>query len=285
MRKLISSVAAFLIGLVSFVLTVALVLLIQKVTDFNFFTLMWWAVVPLGAFVTGVLAASGFYFGMLKLNVRPTKTTAVIMLAVAAMVQVALYYTQYAMAVGEDGRSAREFIGYLPYVNWSLTHAQYGLTLHGSQVGSSLEVGVFGYVIAFLQFLALVSGGGIVFVLLADKPYCDDCGKFLKKINQFQLPFGGDAVAVEELRRTEVQIGRYFERLLQLPPGADKMLELEVSGCPSCHKEHLVERLMFAKDGKYSYHILEYPNRNAWFQPGDSITQKITTIQGQRAGH
>jgi hypothetical protein len=279
MRNLISNIAAFLIGLVSFVLTVALAAKIE------FFTMMLWAVVPIGAFVTGSLAASGYYFGMVKLNIRPSKTTAVIMLAVAAMVQTALYYTQYAMAVTEDGRSVREFIGFLPYINSTLTHAQYGLHLYGARVGSSPEVGVFGYVIAFLQFLALVAGGGIVFVLLADKPYCNDCRKFLKKIKLVQLPFGGDTAAVEELRRTEMEIGRYFEKLLQLPPGADKVLELEVSGCPACKKENLVERLMFAKDGKYSYRNIEYPYRKAWFETGSFIAQKISSIKGQRAGH
>jgi hypothetical protein len=71
MRSLFTNIGAFVVGAISFVMTIAAVLGLQRLSGFNLFSLMWWFVIPDGAFITGLLAASGYYFGAVKLNAGP----------------------------------------------------------------------------------------------------------------------------------------------------------------------------------------------------------------------
>ena len=195
MRQLFANVGALLVAGVSFALTIGFVLGLQQLVGLNLFSFMWWFVIPLGAFVTGLLAASGYYVGAVKLNVKPTRIVAIGTMVIAALIQGVLYYSQYAMAKTEDGQPISNFVDFPRFIGWTLTHAKYGLIVYGYQPGGAdggMEAGFLGYVVAVLQFLALVAGGLAVYAVLADKPYCDGCSKFLKQVVKLQHPFAGD---------------------------------------------------------------------------------------------
>jgi hypothetical protein len=85
MRNLLGNLVALVVASISLVLTVALVLGIERGVDLNIFSLMWWGFIPVGAFITGCLAASGYYVGAVKLNVKPTRFVAASMFLVAAL--------------------------------------------------------------------------------------------------------------------------------------------------------------------------------------------------------
>ena len=118
MRQLFANVGALLVAGVSFPLTIGFVLGLQQLVGLNLFSLMWWFVIPLGAFVTGLLAASGYYVGAVKLNVKPTRIVAIGTLVIAALVQGVLYFSQYAMAKTEDGQPISNFVDFPRFIGW-----------------------------------------------------------------------------------------------------------------------------------------------------------------------
>jgi hypothetical protein len=256
MRNIIGNLAALLVATISFAVTIGVVLGMERAIDLNLFSLMWWGFIPVGAFVVGCLAASGYYVGAVKLNLKATRFVAVCLLLVTALVQVALYYSQYALAKTPDGQAISQFISFPRFLGWTLSHAKYGLVVNGYRPGGpdgGLEVGFMGYVIAFVQFLGLLVGGWLVYFILADKPYCEPCGKYLKPTTKVQLPFAGDMETVNALRHVAAPSSAYFGALAELPPGESAALELELSTCPKCSREALAERPMIRKDGKLAY--------------------------------
>ncbi len=280
MRGILGNVGALLLASVSFALTVGLVLGLQAGTGFNLFSFMWWAVIPVGAFLTGLLAASGYYLGAVKLGVKPTRFVAWSMLVIAGLVQLALYYSQYAMATTEDGQAISRFVSFPNFVGWMLSHAKYGLIVYGYRPGGEdggLEVGSLGYVVAALQFVALVAGGLFMYAILANKPYCDGCAKYLESVSKLQIPFAGDMDTVKELRKSTPLSASYFRQLRQLPAGNSAALEVELARCPSCKREALTEWPMFIKDGKLAYKGDAY--RTEWTASGQSVAQEVESLK------
>jgi len=277
--SLLKNAAAMVLAIVSFALTMGLVIGIQRLTDVNLFSLMLWGIIPAGAFLMGFLAASGYYFGAVKLDLKPTKKIAVGMLIVAALVQFSLYYWQYTMATTEDGQAISHFLSFPRYTAWALTNAKYGLVVYGYRPGGAdggLQVGGFGYLIALLQFLALAVGGLGVYAILVDKPYCDSCKKFLEPVGRkIQFPYDGDVARLAKFRTSETQIGGYLERLRDLPPGSEAAIELSLLRCARCGREALTERTLSVKKGKLAYN-LEGP-RISW-NSGKSIEPLLLSL-------
>jgi hypothetical protein len=248
-----------------------LILGIQRLLDLNLFSLMWWGFIPVGALITGILAASGYYVGAVKLGVKPSRTVAITMLAMTALVQASLYYAQYATAQTDDGQAVSSVVSFPRFLGWTLSHARYGIGVHGRMLGDGFEVGFLGYVIGALQFLGLITGAFVVYAILADKPYCDECAKFLKKVAENKIYFAGDMSVVEELRTTEALSRSYFDRLADLPPGQSAALELELTACPGCRKEAVSEKPMFVRNNKLSYDNRPGCGRTTFTSPGISV--------------
>jgi hypothetical protein len=279
MRKLLSNLGAVFVAAASFALTAALILLVDSLSGVNLFGLMWWGIVPIGALVTGLLAASGSYFGALKLNVKPSGLTAGVMLIAAASVQVALYYARYVRATTEDGQPIAELVSFSRFVGWMLEQTKYSVIVYGYRPGGAdggLGVGAFGYVLAGLQFLALIAGAAIVYVILADKPYCDRCAKFLRPVSKLELWLRGGAEVLSELRKEEPLSDGYFRALRTRPAGRDAALVIQLSTCPGCAREALVEKLAFAKDGKLSYDAGSF--RTSWTPPNVSVRGQVENL-------
>jgi hypothetical protein len=268
-----------LVALASFAAAVGIVLLVRKVTGLNLFTVMGWGVIPVGAFVTGLVAASGYYFGAKGFHVKPSRAVAVGMLLVAALVQVSLYYVQYFTAVTEEGLAIRQFVSFPHYVGFMLSHARYGFVAHGLGAGGAAGVtmGAWGYFVAAIQFLALVAGGWIIYAVLADEPYCAGCAKYLATTVKVKLPFAGDLTDISGLRGLEPLSVAYFQRLGQLPPGNTGALELELYACPRCKREALCERPTFVKRGKMVHDVAAY--RTSWHKEGASVAHEVGSLR------
>jgi hypothetical protein len=62
MRKLLEVGGVALAGLVTSILTAAVVAIFNLWAEFNLFTFSIWVIVPVGAIGCGFVAASGYYF-------------------------------------------------------------------------------------------------------------------------------------------------------------------------------------------------------------------------------
>jgi hypothetical protein len=281
MNSALRTFGALLIGLASFALTVLLVLGFERLTDVNLFSMMVWVVVPAGAFAIGLLAASGFYLGAVKLNARPTRFIAWSLLLIGALVQLALYGGQYWLATTPEGQPVRSLVGFGTYVAFVLTEARYGLHVHGRSLGDGVRVGALGYAIAAVQFIGLIAGSLGVYAILADKPYCDACRRFARMVGKKMIGLSRAEIgsSVERLRSHAPLSDEYFQALQSLPPGPDGALELEVFACPACAQQAVVERTMYAKDGKWSYLIDGPANRTVWGHPGSPVLDRLDAAQ------
>jgi hypothetical protein len=164
-------------GLATSLLTAAIVLALEHWLNFSFFTLTFWIVVPVGAFLTGIAAASGYYIGAIIVNRRPTKALLLNMVIIAAGTFFLIYYVQY-RTLEIDGKAVSDYVSFGRFLQVVLTKAEYGLVRHSD---AKFEVGAFGYVIGAIQFAAFAFGGLAMYLGLAAKPFCERCGRYFKK--------------------------------------------------------------------------------------------------------
>lgn len=171
-------------GLFTSLCAATAILTIGYHTGFDFFTLMVWFIVPLGAIGTGCVAASGFYFGSIFFNHRPTTSILLKMVCVAAFTQFFIYYGDYILTSFDDGTPIRGEISFFDYIQFMLTASVYSISR-----STEFELGYFGYLIAFIQFIGLMAGGLGVYGLLHAKPYCDRCILYLQKSETYKHLF------------------------------------------------------------------------------------------------
>lgn len=233
-----------LCGIGTSLLTAVLVLAVERWLDFSFFTLTFWVVVPVGALITGCLAATGYYFGSILANRRPGRSLLLNMVLVSGATFFLIYYIQY-RSLTIDGQSVSELVSFTTFLQLVLTKAEYGLM----RSSAHFEVGAFGYVIAALQLVAFMLGGLGSYLALSAKPFCDRCDKYMKGIAGVKQVFE-DAKAFEP----------FSQRLYSLsPPSADYLhilkephdvpkpkagavaLEWELLGCPECRTQLVIE--------------------------------------------
>jgi hypothetical protein len=177
-------------GLATSLLTAILVVAVEDWLNFSFFTLTFWVVIPVGALITGCFAATGYYFGAILANRRPTKQPLVSMVAVAGGTFFLIYYLQY-ISLDIDGKPVRDYVTFSTYLQVVLTKAEYGLM---RSQNAKFEVGAFGYVIAALQLVAFMLGGFGSYLALTSKPFCDRCEKYLKTLSSLKKTFADQPV-------------------------------------------------------------------------------------------
>lgn len=279
MERLLSKVGAVMVGLVTCGLTLGLLLGIRRLLGFELFSFMW-GMIPIGAFGIGLLMAWGYYQGALKVGTRPTAATALGILIMAALLQISLYYTQYASLLTADGQPVKELISFPRFVGGSLSDMRVRVLLPnhrlGTSAGDELNVGAVGYVVATFQLLALTAGSLLALVLLVGRTYCYECRRFMLKTSSFQLLFAGDMTAVADWRKIEPLSRGYFDGLRALPRGDEAAIELTLLRCPRCRREGLHERPMLADQGTLAYEA--GAQRMVWASTGVSIESEFARL-------
>ena len=187
MKSIAGTIIVTLMGLLTFAATVVGVVVIERLTGFNLFTLSFWVVIPAGALLCGAAAASGFYFGSLWTHTRPTPFTLIGMLLIAAFAQISIYYAEYRTFTLDDGQMASDVVTFGQYLDAYLStmHMRVG---RGAQVDTG-EMGSFGYFVAVLQFVAFILGGIAMFIFLWTYPTCETCTRYLRTLAKGQKKF------------------------------------------------------------------------------------------------
>lgn len=177
MRKFLETGGVAFAGLVTSILTAAVVTIFNLWTGFNLFTFSLWVIVPVGAIGCGLVAASGYYFAAKFLHQRPTKMLLLQMVVIAALTQSLIYWLEYKTLV-IDGQNVSDYVPFLQYLDISLTkvHLKMGRALQAD----TGEVGSFGYWLAVFDFIGFMVGGAAVYFILLDQPTCEACNKYLK---------------------------------------------------------------------------------------------------------
>jgi len=237
-------------GLVTSLLTAVLVVFLSQLFGTEIFTWSVWVIIPIGAILTGALACSGYYFGSRFFNSRPTRALVAQAVVVAGLTQLLIYYLEYFGAGLSDRMS---FMQYLPL---SLTQGQYSIGHVGT--GSGFTVGSFGYVLAGIQFLGFLLGGGVMCAWLFQQPYCDKCSKYFKVLGKRQFKFAKWeelAPFFNALLENVVHESKCLSHLAKddlittADPSGAVRLDLALHGCASCGKQLMISTL-HVFDGK-----------------------------------
>lgn len=262
MRNLGGHIGVAIFGLITFALTVAAVTVLDRLTGFNLFSLSVWVVVPVGAIVTGMAAASGYYFGSLFFHTRPTWFLLVQVLVVAALAMGAIYYFEYATIVLDNGVRVADYVGFQRYMEVRLTSSHLRIGRGQTDTGA---VGDFGYVLAAIRFVGFVLGGFGTWAILRSQPVCQTCSRYLRKLTsraqrfEDQNTFG---VYWDHLFKHPVDSPEFSEWLRYDPTTAeqkvgDVLATSTLKGCPHCKTQLVAQTVqVMNKQGWSDVHSL-----------------------------
>jgi hypothetical protein len=110
-----------------------------------------------------------------------------------------------------DGEKLRDYISYWRYLDIAIRSTSVEFRLQAVKLGTTSELGGFGYTVAGLQVLGFALGGLAVYGYLMAQPYCDNCSRYLSgKGKQVRYTADGDGLraaatdVLEDLRKRAI---------------------------------------------------------------------------------
>ncbi|PWF55529.1 hypothetical protein [Massilia glaciei] len=246
MKNLLAGLAAAACGVATSVLAALINVGIAYLFDFNLFKLSFWVIVPVGAILLGLVAASGYHFGSIRFNRKPGKVLLVQMLVIAGLAMLLIYWLGYRMMRFGDGGYVADILPFGQFLHISLTKASYAVGRSSAQ-----EAGGFGYFLAAIQFGGFLIGAGVVYIMLASKAMCASCELYLDELASkrkgyadasaasayfdtlFTLPADGHAFA--EMIRAEASVQKAEHGALRI--------DAHLLACPRCQVQTIDERV------------------------------------------
>lgn len=231
-------------GFVASMATALILFLLQENLGFAFYSLTLWFIIPVGAILAGFIAASGYYLGSIIFGHRPTHLLLLNMILVSISTFFVIYWLSY-ISLEIDGKSASDYISFSKYIDVLLQHQTMEFRIKGARVGTTGELGSWGYVTAILQIIGFAIGGIAIFFYLTTLPYCEKCHKYLKaKTKQVRYSADNDSFTAmvknivflftnDRLQEALDIHGNFGEA--EFPKDGYLMSLLERKQCPMCN--------------------------------------------------
>ncbi|MDH5180629.1 MAG: hypothetical protein OEZ39_19350 [Gammaproteobacteria bacterium] len=195
MKKILQDIIVTLFGALASLLTAGILYVVEEQLEFSFYSLMLLFIIPVGAILSGFVAAGGYYVGARLFGHKPGKLLLFNMVAVSIGTFFIIYYLSY-LFTQVEGVSISKLVPFTTYMDTILQHQSIQFSVHGADVGGTGELGLWGYATAALQILGFAIGGFFVYAILAALPYCDKCQKYLKqKAKQVRYTSDTDGLA------------------------------------------------------------------------------------------
>ena len=141
------------------------------------YTWMWNFIIPAGAILCGLVAATGYWIGARLFNHRPSRSLLINIVLVSLGTFFSIHYLNYTMSTVR-GVTIDKLMSFTDYLVAVTEHMVYKSS-HGG--GSGNELGRLGWAVAALQVAGFSLGGFMVYGWLVGVPYCDRCGKYLSE--------------------------------------------------------------------------------------------------------
>lgn len=215
MKRIAENFGIAICGLVTSILVAVADAALARMIGFDFFTFSFWFVVPVGAVLTGLAAASGYYFGSLFFHKRAGAAQLFQMVLIAGMTQVLIYWFEYKTLVLDNGLKVANFIPFAQYLDISLTKAHYMLGTRRGAHGAIGAAGKLGYWMASIQFVGFLAGGILIWFVLRAKPVCPACDLYLRPLAKRQKTFADP-----------VSASAYYDKVFSHPVGSDEFASL-----------------------------------------------------------
>ena len=182
-------------GLVTTVLALAGVYVLDAKTDFHI--MGWYAnyILPVGAILVGVVAASGYGLASWFSGIKITRS----LLWMVLVFQLAAFFTaQYIEFKGRNLIHLRDGtpVGFIEY--FDVTARLFAWKQDDGSPGKPL--GAWGYAFRGLEILGFAAGGLIVPLVLRKKPYCQACQRYMHARQLGLVPAG---VPVKKVKKSD----------------------------------------------------------------------------------
>ena len=123
------------------------------------------------------MAAVGYYAGARLVNCRPSGLLLLNMVAVSAGTFFLIHYLTYRTSE-VAGVPVPQLMSFPDYLDLTI-RSTVVKRARGGDNGPGQPLGAWGYPLAALKVLGFAIGGGVVWGILAARPYCRPCGRFL----------------------------------------------------------------------------------------------------------
>jgi hypothetical protein len=176
MDRMLKGLIVTLFGVATTALTAAGLVYLELRYDCAIYSFVYGFVIPFGAFLSGLVAASGYLVGSRLLSYRPGRALLAVLLAVSGGNFFLIYWLKYVYTT-VDGEPIRGWISYSGYLAFTLRHTSLGTGDAGDQ---GVALGAGGYAFAALLIVGFALGGFCMYALVRSAPYCEGCGLYLK---------------------------------------------------------------------------------------------------------
>jgi hypothetical protein len=85
------------------------------------------------------------------------------------------------IGVAVDGKRVSEYVSFPRYLDIAIRSSSINFRLNALSLGSTGQLGVFGYLPALLQVAGFAVGGFAAYNLLQGQPYCNRCSQYVRR--------------------------------------------------------------------------------------------------------
>lgn len=134
-----------------------------------------WFIVPVGALLVGLVAGSGYTFGSLWTQYRPSASFVGLIFVFQLFIYFAAQYLSFDQAVRQAGGVA----SFQLFLEW------YQITIESLEMAfgrnqNAVAMGKWGYLYELLRIIGF-AGGSLIPLAWTTGPYCESCGRYMKK--------------------------------------------------------------------------------------------------------
>jgi hypothetical protein len=200
-------------------------------------------VLPAGAILCSVAAASGYYAASRLLGRSPGFLAMMTMVVSSLLTWVAIYYLEYRMFTVK-GTPVASVIGFGTFVNAISSGAS--ISVMGVRIG---RIGGLGYPLALLDGIGFLIGGAQMIGIMARPIACNNCHRYLPAVSSAHA-YGDQATLARQFESVKLLAddGQGASCLTQVTrlsqEEADYKLAIDVSYCQPCQREYYRLRLM-----------------------------------------
>ena len=236
LRGLSAELLISLAGLVTSAAIVALNFLLRRSVEVDLLDLSVAVVLPAGAFIGGIAAASGYYLGARATHTLPSKRMLFEMLAITLSTWFLAEWLSYALLRFPNGVAVRDVVSFWEYFQVKTEHMQLSFESHGgSELARTRDLGLWGYGREAIQIGGYLCGGLVMWLGLRRLEACVPCGRYAR--TRKLLHRATSAVLEELLRRAEIVLPDLSERVRAAVGGRRLVgLNLSIAECPSCER-------------------------------------------------
>jgi len=162
-------------GLVTSLLATLLDALLARAADLSLYDSLAFGVVPLGAALLGVAGGTGLYVSARLARLKPTRLVLVGLLGVSALAFLGRSLWEYWLVPTAGGHAAFEVVSFADYLRRSVL----SMTVWSGSGPATGTLEGYGAVLVGAQIVAFACGSAFVYALLAMRPYCTTCRRFL----------------------------------------------------------------------------------------------------------